>query len=399
MDFRIALALVILLGCQPGTLASTGDPGDAKPAPDPEAPAAPGTCEGVDFAGRCEGSVAVWCQSGEQRRRDCAVVGQPCRYIDGAVGYYCDERVLLDAGFDAGGGERDSGSDAALTPMDAGARPDAGAGDVGTARDAGHDVGSDAGAPLPDPGDVAWTSWPEQHTAMGGTWGAALTDIVRHLPRSYGDTYYDSDFVTYGHETSHGIHAHVRNYIGSSSVRDNGFYCLDDRAALVDEPNIRKSQVGPFIPSGLRGDRYDLYITGSSSWDDTPLYVWDEWNSYVNGTEVAVDRHAAGLWREGWRDAAMGPLEFTVYAIAVAMAVERHDPTYFRDNTQFHAFLKWNARRAMRLFRAARSLPDFAWERQDTYYEVLRTGTAGATIRDFVARVYGAELRDELFEL
>ena len=95
----------------------------------------------------------------------------------------------------------------------------------------------------------------------------------------------------------------------------------------------------------------------------------------------------------------MGPLEFTVYAFAVAMAVETHDPSYFRDNMQFHAFLRWNARRAMRLFRAARAVPDFAWERQDTYYEVLRTGAAGASIRDFVARVYGAALRDELFEL
>jgi hypothetical protein len=55
----------------------------------------------------------------------------------------------------------------------------------------------------------------------------------------------------------------------------------------------------------------------------------------VNGGAVGVDRVRAGLWNEDWQDGVMGPREFTVYAIAVAMAVEAGDPTYFASNERF----------------------------------------------------------------
>ena len=50
------------------------------------------------------------------------------------------------------------------------------------------------------------------------TWGGALTDIADHLPAQYGDQYWDADAITAGHETSHGIHAHLRNYEAPASV-------------------------------------------------------------------------------------------------------------------------------------------------------------------------------------
>lgn len=288
---------------------------------------------------------------------------------------------------DAGRAERDAG----VAPSDGGAPGDA---------DAGPPGAGDAGGPGGRPGDgVRWIDWPEQHTASGSGWGAVLTDIVRHLPRSYGDTYYDSDRITYGHETTHGINSHVRNYLNDTGERANGFYCLQDRAVVVVEPSIRKSRVAPYVPSGLRGSRFDLYITGSTSWDDTPLYVFDEWIAYTNGGEVGVDRVDRGLWAEGWRDGVAGQLEFTVYALALGMAVEEHDPAYFRSNTQFRELLAWNARRAMEVFRRGRTMTEFQWDRQDAYYETLRTDPEAEAIRQFVRRTYGDAFARELLEL
>jgi hypothetical protein len=266
--------------------------------------------------------------------------------------------------------------------------PDGGDGDGG-----GDDVdaGAEVDAPAaPQPGDgVEWFTWDDQQRRSNPAWGADLTDVANHLPASYGTQYWDDDPVTASHETSHGIHAHLRVYVHQGSPRVNAFYVLDDQAAFVEEPGIRKSAVATYVPASLRGSRFSLYITGQTAWDDTPLYVWDEWNAYVNGAEVGVDQATHGLWNRGWRDAVMGPIEFNVYALATAMAVRAGDPDYFASNTQFREFLAWNLRRSMELFRAGRELPEFAWEQQDAYYDKLRTSADAEALRGFARETFG----------
>lgn len=251
-------------------------------------------------------------------------------------------------------------------------------------------------APPPPLGELRCRTLTASHASSDASWGGVLTDIVQHLPRSYGDTYYDDDTVTYGHETSHGLHAHIRNTMNDTGTRANGFYVLDDRACLVREPAMRKSDVAIYIPSSLRWSRFDLYLTGSRDWDDTPLYVWDEWVAYTNGSAVGVDRAAAGLWRSGWRGTVDGTIEFTVYAMAVGMAAETREPGYFDREPNFLAFLVWNARRAMRLFRAGRVVPDFAWDEQDAYFERWRTGGDAEPMRAWMRRTLGDAVTDEL---
>ncbi len=204
-----------------------------------------------------------------------------------------------------------------------GGDPDAAFGDPDAATgepDGGGTTDAPAG---PQPGDgVVWTTWNDVQSRSNPAWGADLTDIANHLPSSYGNQYWDADPITAGHETSHGIHAHLRVYVHQGSERVNAFYVLGDKAAYVVEPGIRKSAIAAHVPASLRGSRYALYITGQVAWDDTPLYIWDEWNAYVNGAEVGVDMATSGLWTRGWRDAVMGPIEFNVYALATAMAVK-----------------------------------------------------------------------------
>ena len=219
--------------------------------------------------------------------------------------------------------------------------------------------------------------------------GTVLEDILAHLPPNYGNTYYDGDPITHGHETSHGIHSDLRNNHNPGRTRANGFYVLEDRAVLIQEPNIRKRDANPHVPESLRASRYAVYLEGSASWDDTPLYLWDEWNAYVNGSAVGVDMAVNGLWRRDWRDGVAGTVEFTVYAVAVAMAVEENDPTYFEREPQFLAFLAWNARRGMDIFRKGRQYDFFAWDRQDAYYERFKTDASAEPVRDFCRRHFG----------
>jgi V8-like Glu-specific endopeptidase len=53
-----------------------------------EAYAGSDPCEGETLAGRCEGSAAVWCESGAVVRQDCEASGQVCG-LDGAGHYRC----------------------------------------------------------------------------------------------------------------------------------------------------------------------------------------------------------------------------------------------------------------------------------------------------------------------
>lgn len=258
---------------------------------------------------------------------------------------------------------------------------------------------SSSSARVSKPGDgVTWLAFPEQKSLSDASWGSMLTDIEDHLPASYGTTYRDDDKITWCHETSHGIHAHLRNNFNTTGKKANAFYVGNDQAVIVVEPNITKSQVAPFIPASLRASRFDTYITGQTEWDDTPLYVWDEWNAYVNGGACAVDLESHGLWTGGWRDGVDGQLEFTIYALAVAMAVEKYDPGYLASYPQFKEFLAWNARRAMTIFRQGRTMKDFAWDEQDAYYARIRTAPDAADLRAFATKLFGdAWVREVLY--
>ena len=66
-------------------------PIDPEPEPGPASP-----CEGIDYLGRCDGDVALWC--GEEATvlsRNCGAQGQVCRFVDQEVGYYCADEAVV----------------------------------------------------------------------------------------------------------------------------------------------------------------------------------------------------------------------------------------------------------------------------------------------------------------
>lgn len=239
---------------------------------------------------------------------------------------------------------------------------------------------------------VEWTAWAAQQPTIGETaWGTQLIDIAQHLPASYGDQYWSDDAITAGHETTHGIQAHLRNYVAPQSIGYNAFYVLGNKAAIVAEPHMRKSDIKAHIMTVLRGPRYQLYLEQQTEWDDTPLYVFDEWNAYVNGAEVGVGQVQANLYTGQWTDAVMGPLEFTAYAIATAATIKDKDPTYYNSNMQFRCFTAYNIKRAMKLYNEGRVMTQFTWQTQDDYATALRTNTAAEPLRQVAKELWGAD--------
>jgi len=230
--------------------------------------------------------------------------------------------------------------------------------------------------------------------------GKILSDIDSHMPA--GHIYKDNDKITWAHETTHGINSNIRQkfsqgYYGSfkniygepawklidgkhavfHNGQVNGFYCLDNKAAVIFEPHTTISATAALVPKSLRGPVYSLYLVQqASSWNNTPLYIFDEWVAYTNGSACRLD---LGIQERSETVSQM--LEFDVYATALAMSVRKSDPNY--DDKQFKAFLMWNIERSFQLHKGE--------ERAASYLTALRTGTDAEELRKFARDYYGSE--------
>lgn len=213
-------------------------------------------------------------------------------------------------------------------------------------------------------------------------------DVLSHSKRRpFGDALGRATNV---HETTHGINAFLRRKYAwrAASGRINGFYVLDGRGVILLEPNLKKSAVAGFVPDVLRFDGYGIYMD-DEAWEDFPLYLLDEWVAYVNDSMANVDDVRSGRYAGGWTNGVTGCLEFSIYAVALAMAVAEHDPAYWQNYTQFRTFLVWHLKRAQRAYLAGHRLKQFAWDRQDQLLNDFLTAPEAGPMREFIRSSLG----------
>jgi len=253
--------------------------------------------------------------------------------------------------------------------------------------------------PTPEP---EWTNYPALRQVSN--LGVVLSDIDSHMPA--GHIYRDSDKITWGHETSHGIASALRmkysrlagdgnenvyfgefiddlhgNPVFKSAARINGFYVLKDRAVIINEPNTTIQAAARLVPQSLRGGVYNLYmVQQASSWGDTPLYVMDEYVAYSNGSAVRKD-----LGIVSRAETVQYMFEFNVYVISLAMAIQQHDPTY--NDTQFRAFVMWSIKRSMDIYDGEEGAKD--------YWIKVQTSQDASEWRSFASKYFGKNWCDE----
>ena len=208
-------------------------------------------------------------------------------------------------------------------------------------------------------------------------------DVISHSREEpFGDSYGRSTNV---HETTHGINSWLRNtYAAKTGEPMNGFYVLHGRGVVLGEPGFRKSQVMKFVPQNLRAQRFGMYLQGQTAWDDTPTYILDEWVCYVHGAKCNVEDVQTGRYQGEWTDGVSGALEFSIYSIALAMAVKEHDPEYWEQNPQFRDFLVWKLYEARDVFMTGRGMAMFKWDKQDILLTEFLRSTLAVSMRNFV---------------
>jgi hypothetical protein len=160
--------------------------------------------------------------------------------------------------------------------------------------------------------------------------------------------------------------------------RINVMYPTGNKAAVIDEPNTRIQTAARLVPNSLKGDVYNLYmVQQAGSWGDTPLYVFDEWVSYSNGSAVRLDLKISQR-----AETVRFMMEFNVYSICVAMACKSEDP-------QFKKFTMWHLRRAMEIYRQSLSLGDCS--KATTYWEKVKTSSDANELRNFCRSYFGKD--------
>lgn len=191
--------------------------------------------------------------------------------------------------------------------------------------------------------------------------------------------------LTLAHEGTHGANNVIRNRYGGD-VRCNAMYVCNNQAIVIGEPGVPLDLVARYLPRNMRGVTYNTYFVGSlSDWRYQTLYLFDEWSSYVNATW-------AGLQRGQIRSSdSLQMAEFTVYAFVAVAATADNKPDY--DLTQMRGAVAWMCEmRVMPLLRKRGA------EAGARHWEIFRTSSETAQLRQFVRDYFGEAWTEEVLE-
>jgi hypothetical protein len=200
--------------------------------------------------------------------------------------------------------------------------------------------------------------------------GDVLGDIESHMPK--GHIYSEADRVGWAHETTHGLHARLRNLHNQPGT--NSFYVLEDRAIIIKEPDTTIRRVAAAVPKSLRGMIYNDYMLQAWGWNEIPLYIFDEWVAYGNGAAVRHD-----LKIQGRSETVRFALEMNVYAMTLMYVVNPKDK-------HLKNFFMWNTERTMDLY-----WKNGPTQQQRIYLEKLRTSPDAEKLRAFMRKYYSPE--------
>jgi hypothetical protein len=214
----------------------------------------------------------------------------------------------------------------------------------------------------------------KKHEDYGeGVYGDVLSHSIR--PERRESRY------TNVHETSHYISSELRQ---RHNPGYNCFYILRSQAVVIKEPPTTINQIAPLVPPNLRGSRYKTYLIDQRRyWDESPLYILDEWNAYCLGGMCAIDDYQNKRKLEK-TDALAGMFEFMIYSTALAMCVKERCPEYWKINTQFKDFVGYRIDTVSRIFFINREIPQFKSISSDKLYQTWHNSDEGKSFQSFI---------------
>jgi hypothetical protein len=209
---------------------------------------------------------------------------------------------------------------------------------------------------------------------------SVYNEVLSYYSNPFGDKYGRSTNV---HETVHDINSTISNL----KMGYRAFYIGAGRCVWIKKPLLTMTDIIPYIPNTLRGYRYKTYfVENIKEWNDNALYPVDEWSAYICGAECAVDDHLSNIKAESKEDSVSGTLEFSIYGIALCMAIKDKDPEYWHNNMQYRHLIHLFLIKSENIFFEGKDV--FPSDKQDILLKSLRTDTNAKNIKDFLIKEF-----------
>jgi hypothetical protein len=216
--------------------------------------------------------------------------------------------------------------------------------------------------------------------------GSIYSDVISHYKEN---PFSGESRSTNAHETTHMINNVLRNAHTELFKKPfNGFYVLNGRGVVIEEPKIKKSFVNHFVPKNLRSYRWQGYFEEEKDWDDRPLYILDEWSCYIVGGKVCIDDVKNNRHVEKWHDGVSGCLDFSIYSLGLCMAIKRGDPEYWEKNVQFRSLVCLQLHESNATFLEGCKMEQFKSEKQDKLLKELLTSEEAEPYREMLRKYF-----------
>lgn len=271
------------------------------------------------------------------------------------------------------------------------------------------------------PAQPVWITVKPVRSPAGGM-EPSLADVDSHLPA--GHPYKDGRHITWCHETTHGINAMLRNQkitfisvhetMDAETIRNgpytsqldllglpiplgplnpelklgnlNACYILGDRGLTLPEPYLKLSDIARAVPQKLRGMSYDTYLIQQQRyWQDSPLYVFDEWSAYLNGLTCGLE----GNLREASFSDLLQPLEFMGYAWTLWSSIPRNEA-----GTAMRDLLAYQTARTLMLYKMCQKSSIFTAKHED-YLAAFLTSPLRETATTWCGMAWCAQVFEE----
>lgn len=185
-------------------------------------------------------------------------------------------------------------------------------------------------------------------------------DVLNQLPDGRAKWYFlpdgRKDWTTTAHEAHHCVNNRVGNRHGIT-----GIYLGGGRAVRLRNPRILKSWVSEYVPPDLRGNMYRTYVAGQLGWEQTPLYLLDEWSCYITDARVALENQDQR--QLGAKTTSVAScLSMAAIGAALCRAIQQYDPGYFSRSPEFLPTVGWMMRESFELYDLGLQVPSLNWD-------------------------------------
>lgn len=196
-------------------------------------------------------------------------------------------------------------------------------------------------------------------------------DISAKLTSAEASEYTFKTSITTTHERSHLINAKESKH-GLQAI-----YLGKNKFLKLPWPSkVKLSDIAARVPEDKRGFRYKTYlvdqapdrwqeINGQTLWirgrENNPLYLLDEFQSYVHGAVAGLEEASQGIYLEHRTDQFLAPREMYQYVLALQKALEELEPDYLSKNPMLLQYIKEVKTKVDDIYTKAQANPKLHW--------------------------------------